>query len=155
MILSRRLRSLLAGSRHGVTALVAGVLLVLAAVGVHTMCSAHQHEQKGGAAQAHGGHGHGGESPRSDGEALAAHDVMTDQVDVAEPGVGGSSGCSDHDTVTVQSDQLLLSSPVLVTTPERTAIRLAPAVAHQDYRSASGVAATATPSLRALGISRT
>lgn len=154
MILTRRLRRLRAGSRHGATAVAAVMLLVLAFVYVHPMCSAHLNENTDGAAQAHEGRGHGGEHPHGGGEALAVHDVAPGQTGVVERVVGGSSGCSDHETVTAKADPLL-PSLVMATTPERTALRLAPAAAHQDLRTAPGVAAAAAPSLRALGINRT
>jgi hypothetical protein len=155
MNLKRCFRSLLAGSLHGATVVVAAMLVVLTVVGVHMTCSVHVTEQTHGAEQAHGGYGHSGAHQRSSGEALAVHGVATVQADVVEPVVGGSPACSDHDAVTVRSDPLLLPSRVLATTPERIAIRLTPAVVHLDHRTASGLVAAAAPSLRALGINRT
>lgn len=153
MILTRRLRSPLAGARHGATALAAVLLLVLAVVGVHMACSVHLDERTGGAVQAHGAHDHGGEHSRGGGP-LAVHDVATGQVDVVEAGASGSAGCSDHETSPAQADPLL-PSPIPATIPERTAIRLTPAVVHEDHRTASSVATAVAPSLRALGINRT
>lgn len=154
MVLTRRLRSPLAGSRRGATAVAIVVFLVLAVVGVHLVCSTHLNEHTGGAAQALGGHGHGGEHSRGGG-ALAVHDVATGQVDVVEPEADGSSGCSDHDTVTAQAKPLLLPSLILATTPERAAIRLTRAAVYQDHRMTSALAKAAAPSLHALGINRT
>jgi hypothetical protein len=154
MTLTRRLRSPLAGFRHGATAVAAVVLLVLAAVGAHMVCSMHPNERTGSATHAHGGHGHGGEDSRAD-EALNVHDVATGQADVVKPEAGSSSGCADHDTVTAQAQPLLLPSLVLATTPERTAIRLTHAAVYQDHRMTSAVAKAAAPSLHALGINRT
>lgn len=150
MILTRRLRSPLAGSRLGATAVATVVFLVLAVVCVHLVCSTHLNEHTGGAAR----HGHGGEHSRGGG-ALAVHDVATGQVDVVEPEAGGSSGCSEHDTVTAQTQPLLLPSLVFATTPERTAIRLTHAAVYQDHRMTSALAKAAAPSLHALGINRT
>jgi hypothetical protein len=154
MILTRRFRSPLGGSRHGATAVAAVVFLVLAVVGVQLVCSIHLNVHTGGATQAHGGHDHGSEHSHG-GEVLAVHDVATGQVDVVEPEPGSSSGCADHDTVTAQAQPLQLPSLVLATTPERTAIRLTHAAAHQDHRTATDVANAAAPSLHALGINRT
>ncbi|MFD2027301.1 hypothetical protein [Promicromonospora aerolata] len=154
MILTRRLRSLMAGSRHGATAVAAVMLLVLAVVGAHKVC-VHLTEHTGGVAQAHGGHGHGGEHSRGGG-AMAVHAVATGRVDVVEPETDGSSGCADHDTVTAQAQPLLLpSSLVLAASPERTAIRLPRAAVYQDHRITSALARAAAPSLHALGIDRT
>ncbi|GAB2474426.1 hypothetical protein GCM10027063_14280 [Promicromonospora xylanilytica] len=134
--------------------MAAVVLLVLAVSGVQLVCSMHLNQHPGGAAHAHGGHGHGGEHS-SGGGALAVHDVATGQADVVEPEADGTPGCSGHDTVTAQSDPILLPSPVLAATPEFTAIRLTPAPVYQDHRVASALAAAAAPSLYALGINRT
>lgn len=154
MVLTRCLRMPLAGSRHGATAVAAIVLLVLAVVGVYPVCSTHLNEYTGGASQSGGEHGHGGEHSRGGG-ILAMHDVATGQADIVEPEAGGSSDCSEHDTVTPQSEPLRLSSLVLATTPERTGIRLPRAAVYQDHRTASALAEAAAPSLHALGINRT
>jgi hypothetical protein len=154
MIVTRRLRSPLAGSRYGATAVAAVVLLVLAVVGAYLVCGMHLNEHTGGATHAHGAHGHGGEDSRADG-ALNVHDVATGQVDVVEPEAGGSSGCADHDTVTAHAQPLLVPFLVLATTPERTAIRLTHAAVYQDHRMTSASAKAAAPSLHALGINRT
>ncbi|MEU4362224.1 hypothetical protein [Promicromonospora sp. NPDC023987] len=134
--------------------MAAVVFLVLAVVGVQLACTMHLNQHAGGAAHAHGGHGHAGEHS-SAGGALAVHDVATGHVDVVEPEAGGASGCSEHDTVTAQSEPLLLPSPVLATTPESPAIRLTPAAVYQDHRMASALSGAAAPSLHALGINRT
>ncbi|MFD2795199.1 hypothetical protein ACFS27_16695 [Promicromonospora vindobonensis] len=155
MHLTRRFRSLRTGSRHGATAATAVMLLVLAVSGTHLACSVHLDEHPGGATHAHGGHGHAGAHARSGGEAPAIDHVTTVRADAVEPAVGGSSECSERDTVTAQSGSLLLPFPVLATAPEPTAIWLALPVVHTNHQTASGVAAAAAPSLHALGISRT
>ncbi|GAB2487375.1 hypothetical protein GCM10027063_31280 [Promicromonospora xylanilytica] len=137
--------------------MAAVVFLVLAVVGVQLVCSIHLNEHTGGGAQAHGGHGHGHEHSHG-GEVLAVHDVPTGQVEVVEREAGGSSGssgCSEHDTVTARAQPLLQPSLVLATTPERTAIRLTQTAVFQDHRITSASAKAAAPSLHALGINRT
>lgn len=146
MNVTRRLRSLLAGARHGMSAVVAVMFLVLTVAGVHAVCSVHLDEHTHGAAHSHGDDG----APAAHGEVRAT----AVQADALEPVGGSSSGCSDHERVTAQSDPLLLPAPVLATMPEPTAVRLAPTVVHRDHRTASTVTASA-PSLHALGISRT
>lgn len=134
MVLTHRRSTPLAGSGHGATAVAAVVFLVLAVVGVHLVCSMQLNEHTGGVTQTH---------------------VEHHQGDVVEPEASGSSDCSEHDTVTVQSEPLLLPSLVLATVPERTAICRTPAAVHQDHQMSSALVRAAAPSLHALGINRT
>ncbi|WP_146197309.1 hypothetical protein [Promicromonospora sp. AC04] len=146
MSLTRRLHPFLAGPRRGSVSVLTVMLLVLAAVTVHALCSFHLDPHT--SAQAHDG-----------GEVLAAQGVANTQdaaVEVVPEPLGGAShGCSDRHSAAVQCDPVLPPSLVLAALPEPAVQRLAPVTVHRDHRTASSVAVAAAPSLHALGISRT
>lgn len=138
MRLPHRLRPVLSGSRHRVTAVAATMLLVLAAAGGQAACGVQAAEPTGAVVQ--------GMTTVGLAESVTASP--------AESLVDGSSGCADHDTGTVQSDPVP-PTPVPAAAPEHPAARLALIGADQIHRTASGVAVADAPSLHALGISRT
>ena len=136
---TRRLRSLLAGTRRGSVGVLSVMFVALALVSVHVLCSVHLERNDAG-------HGHG--------EVSAATEATVPGTD-SEPLGDESHGCGDHHSTSAQCDPLLPSPVVSAVLPERTVQRTAPAAAYLDHRTADGVATPVPPSLHALGISRT
>ncbi|WP_026365611.1 hypothetical protein [Promicromonospora sukumoe] len=139
---TRRLRSLLAGTRRGPVSVLSVMFVALALVSVHVLCSVHL--DQGGA-----GHGHGEVSAAT---AAAAAVVPGTE---SEPLGDESHGCGDHHSASAQCDPLVPSPVVSAVLPERTVQRTTPAAAYLDHRTPDGVATPVPPSLHALGISRT
>lgn len=132
---TRRLRSLLAGTRRGSVSVLSVMIVALALVSVHVLCSVHLDRSDAG-------HGHG---------PAAGVAAETGSVPLGDE----SHGCGDHHSASAQCDPVLPSPVVSAVLPERTVQRTAPAAAYQDHRTADGVATPVPPSLHALGISRT
>lgn len=147
MSLTRRLRSLLAAVRPGSTGVLSVMVLVLAVMSVHVLCSVHLDEPPPGAGHAH-------TTSAAFAVDLASAPQTASEV-VPAPLGGGSHGCGDHHTATAQCEPVLPAPLLLAVMPEPAVQRLAPAAAQQDQRPLSSVVNAAAPSLHALGISRT
>ncbi|WP_344105806.1 hypothetical protein [Myceligenerans crystallogenes] len=147
MILIRHLRSVLAAVCPGPLGAVSVMFLVLAMVGVHSLCNVHRDVPSPEA-----GHSH-------DSSLVLVADVEaaeeTPVEALREPLGIGSHGCADHHTAAAQCDPVLLAPVLHASMPEPDKQRLAPALAQQKQPTVSGRSTPAAPSLHALGISRT
>ncbi|MFI8526672.1 hypothetical protein ACIGB8_19605 [Promicromonospora sukumoe] len=148
---TRRPSSQLAGPRHGLAGAWAVLLLALAVVSVHVLCSVHLDEQAQGA-----GHSHAASALVSVDEAAdeAAGDAVGAPA-VPEPAGGDSHGCSDHHQATAECDPVLPVPAGSAVLPDLTVRWQVPEAAHHASRVGPNGTVAAAPSLHALGISRT
>jgi hypothetical protein len=149
MNMTRRIRSLLAGSRRDPASVLTVMFLVLTVVGVQAVCSVHLDEA-----------GHG--APHADAVVIQEQAVpgtasTQDPAVVSSPGHHGAGPdhCAEDRVVTARYDRTL--SPVLdlATSPERTEPWFTCAPEREQRRVPKGMAVATAPSLHALGISRT
>ncbi|MEU4361854.1 hypothetical protein [Promicromonospora sp. NPDC023987] len=144
---TRSLRSLLAGPRRESASGLTVLLLVLAVLSVHFLCSAHLDEQAPRAGHSHAAAMQGSGQVAPPAGALAAEAARAPLGD-------GSHGCSDHHSATAQCDPVLPSTPETAMAPDPAVLWAASDPAYHALPAWSGVA-VAAPSLTALGISRT
>lgn len=148
MSLTRRPRSLLAGPRRESASVLTVVLLVLAVLSVHFLCSVHVDGQARSASHSHVA------AVQGSGQETAP--TETSAVDVATaPLGGGPHGCSDHHAVTEQCDPVMPSSPGPAVVPDFAVQWLVSDMALRESPAWSSGTVAAAPSLHALGISRT
>jgi hypothetical protein len=124
------------------------MLLVLAIISAHLLCSTHPNEQAQGA-------GH----PYVAAVQSSEHGPATTGASVAvaapAPPGDGSHGCSDHHPVTAQCDPVLLPAPGPAAVPELAMQWLVSDMARHEPTVPLSTTVAAAPSLTALGISRT
>ena len=147
MSMTRRFSLQLADPRRGLAGAWAVVLLALAVVSVHVLCSVHLNEQTRG-----NGHSHAASALVSVDESA---DGTAGMLAVPEPVGGDSHGCSDHHKATAECDPVLPTLPGSAVLPDLTVRWHVPEMAHHESRARSDGTVTAAPSLHALGISRT
>ncbi|WP_460886271.1 hypothetical protein [Promicromonospora xylanilytica] len=147
MNLTRAARSQpLVAPRREAAGVLAVVLSVLTVLGVQILCGIHLEGGHGGAHAAAGHHA----APAVPG---SSHDTV-----VTDPGHHhGADGnhCSEDRAAPARYDRTLSPFPDLVEAPYLAHQWLVPGTAHDGPRVPAGVAERATPSLHALGISRT
>lgn len=131
MNVTRRVRPVLAGARHGLSSALTAMVLVLTVVSAGVLCGGQVAVQ------------------------VADHPVLAVET-VSGPVGGDSPYCADHHSPSAQCDPLRAAhSPGPPARPEpSTSWFMAPAV-HHDTLAPAGTAEATAPSLHALGISRT
>lgn len=147
MRLTHHLRRLLAGPRRETASVLTIMLLVLAVVSVHVLCSVHLDAPAQSA-----GHSH----QAVQGSPQEPATVPTFVVEAAPGPMGsGSHGCSDHHSATVQCDPVTPTPPGPAVAPDLAVQWLVSDVAHREPAARQFGTVAAAPSLHALGISRT
>lgn len=148
MNLTRAVRSQLADPRRGFASILTVVFLVLAILGVQSVCSVHLDTT-----------GHSGEATHGTvgQHAAPAAATASDQTVHTDKGHHGEapSGCAEDRTVTARYDRTVSPSTDLAGPPSLAVQWLVPGIAPDAPRAPSGLAAAVAPSLHALGISRT
>lgn len=139
------------------------MLLVLAVITAHVLCSTHLNEQAAGA-----GHSHVTAVQSSEQGPAAADTAVLETASTETPvpatpvaevapaaSAGASHGCSDHHPVAAQYEPVLLPAPAPAAVPELAMQWLVSDLARHEPPVRSSVTVAAAPSLTALGISRT
>jgi hypothetical protein len=153
MNLTRAARSPFAAPRRGLASVLTAMFLALVVLGVQAVCGVHLDDAGHGATSADSAAGQ---------HAVQATVATPDHVIAAAPahhGDGhhdeGPNHCAEDRPVTARSDRTVSPSADLARAPALAMQWLVPELAHHCPQEPSGLAVAATPSLHALGISRT